>query len=425
MDQQLGSSTSADQHASARTRALVQQLPVDVVALIAYFATSDDGLYTHESADDLRRDATSFARVCRAWRAAGTAAVWREIHLKPDLAPTAMQRHVEAHRHLFVHVKSAVIVGDTRQGYGWRPGPDNMATTSCAVLAACPNLVRLEVRGEYEPPGPFLRALEASIDLTKLENVFLYFPNHDRPTQARDFGVPIVSPIVVFRFLRACKRLQYFFYWGWAEAVSDPVSMPLDRRIKVQTLRLNISSAARNPFDLEAHHHRMRFLMQFDLARLVKFRAHVHLGRDEWWVALRRMVNLEHLALVEEFGFEHGGIDELATYLVGCLHLRRFELYSTRESQVLPDAPSTATHAQLQRLLDSIPHSVTHLVLQLPFPVPMVGSFADVRLEGALRVMSVCHYDPIELSPTVSSSLYHHPDEDRFDVDLDDFPFYF
>ncbi|GAA5850022.1 hypothetical protein JCM9279_004886 [Rhodotorula babjevae] len=424
MSHQNSSSTPASQPPTTRTLAVAQRLPPPIIARVSHFASTDDGLYSHEMDEDLRRDARSFARVCRAWRAAGTAALWRKIYLEADPAPTAMQRHVEAHRHLFAHVKSAVIVGDTRRGYGCHPGPNNMATTSGEVLAACPNLARLKVEGKYEQPGPFLRALEASVNLTKLEAVEFDFPDHERPSTARDFSVPLVSPLVVFRFLRACKHLKSFFYYGWAEHITEPVSVPLDRRIKVQTLRLNITSAATDPQDLEAHTRRMRFLEQFDLGRLVRFRAHVHLGRDEWLVALRRMVNLECLALVEEFGFQHGGIDELTDYFPALVRLRRLEVFVLRSSQDLPESPSAATHPQLQRLLDSIPPSVAHLILQLPFPLPMIESFADVRLDDALRTMDVFCFNPIELAPKPVGRLYYHDDEDRFDDDFDDFPIY-
>jgi len=416
MSHQQSSSAPANPHPAARALALAQQLPPDVVTLIAHFASTDNDVLRYETDADLRRGATSFAQVCRAWRAAGTAAFWRQIVVSrfwPRLrAQLLLQSWVLA------YVRSVVLPFP----YGW----EESRVSDAAILAACPLLTRLEICGYYGAPGPLLRHLQEGFNLAKIDTVVVNWPLFDRAGGAGGGagrpGAPL-SPLVLFPFLRSCTNLQSFHYQGWAELVSSPSEALNERRIRLRSLRLDISNSATSPHESHAHRSRMRFLLNFDLSRLVKFRAMMHLGRAESWDAIGRMVNVEVLSLLDDFKLEQGGFEELIEHLPRLRRLRRFELFI--DNYEYPASPSSASHEQLQRLLDAIPPSVTHILLQVPIPESMAGDFFAQRVrDGQLRRMTVITFDPLELAPTLSSSAYKHPDDDWFPMDDDDVPYY-
>jgi len=214
----------------------------------------------------------------------------------------------------------------------------------------------------------------------------------------RSGGNRTVSPLLLFAFLRDCKNLAHFAYDGWSEHISEPLAAPLGRRMRLRSLRLDITNHADKPeSDLHALAVRSRFLSQFPLPHLVEYSGYTYCGDRAFHVALERMVNLEMLRLIEDFSLEHGGLGDLIERLPRLAKLKHLDLALTADVDA---RPSSASHADLQRLLDAIPESVELLKLYIPLPETMAEAFFERRMHGSLRDLRTFVFDPLEVNPT-------------------------
>mgnify|MGYP000725244601 CR=1 FL=1 len=123
---------------------LAQQLPQDVVLHIARSLCAGGPVDPHPTLEACQRDAKSFMRVCKAWRPAGIAALWREFEVKASTA-SALQKHLETHPELHKHVESLMVNIEFRMG----SGDKDLPVIVPALFASCPRLSRLEVIGRW------------------------------------------------------------------------------------------------------------------------------------------------------------------------------------------------------------------------------------------------------------------------------------
>ncbi|GAA5900564.1 hypothetical protein JCM8208_000536 [Rhodotorula glutinis] len=366
--------------------AVAQQLPQSVIALIAHHLTVDSSEHRHDTFADRREDARRFARVCRAWRAAGTAAAWREVEI--ERASARLVDHLEAHPELYKHIES--ISAPTTNV---RLSPPFGGAQ--VVIASCPRVSRLELRCDCQPGSAF-QALQDAVDLSKLVEVVTrtihtpWISWHRYATADR-----LVSTILLFAFLRACRNLRHFAYVGPQEHINETVDVPCGRRIKVQSLALDIQNPSPDSeTDRRSSSIRSRFLLQFDLGNLIAFKAHVNLRDNDNLAALDRMVNLETLRLVDDHGLDVVALHALGAHIVRLVKLHDVDLSAVPEAEC-PTSPAVLD--AVQRLLDALPASVEHLALSVPLPEP----FAEALLEGrdGLEHFHARIYDPLDVRP--------------------------
>ncbi|GAA5841889.1 hypothetical protein JCM9279_003144 [Rhodotorula babjevae] len=365
---------------------MAQRLPQDVIALITLHLTLDTSEHRHETFADRRDDARSFARVCRAWRATGTAAVWREVEVL-DHTSRPIIEHVKAHPELYKHVESVTI----EQLYVLQL-QDGAAAPS--LIASCPRLSRLEIRGRHSPGHQF-KALQDKVDLCKFEEVVLIWPSHYPSWMSAGAVDRAISPTLLFAFLRACTNLRRFIHDGDQAFINETVDAPRGRRIKLDTLALNL----KNPMpthesDRRSSTLRSRFLLQFDLAHLVSFEAYVNLRDGDILIALDRMVNLETLRLVDDHELDVAALDALGGRVGRLVKLRDVDVSDVPEVECPTSSPILEA---VKRLLDALPASVERLTLSVPLPEP----FAEALLEGrdGLEHFHARTYDPLEVRP--------------------------
>ncbi|GAA5841886.1 hypothetical protein JCM9279_003143 [Rhodotorula babjevae] len=374
---------------------VAQQLPQSIVTLVSRHLTLDTSEQRRETFKDRQKDARNFACVCRAWRAAGTAAVWREVEIVRSSAKQLVG-HLEAHPELYKHVESATVevCWSTLSRLDDSPGP------APVILASCRRLGRLDIRGDVEQPGPFFQMLQSRLDLTKLVEISIVWDDaHGDHFCHQGAADRVVSSILLFAFIRACKNLRRFSYDGMHDYINESATAPVGRRIKLDALTLDIKDTTSTgpDDDTRASIIRARFLVQFDLARLVEFNAHVNLWDEQVKLALGRMVNLEKLRLLDDYGVYAEALDELASPLECLNKLRELQLTSA-DDDLVPDCPTSPDGLEsVQVLLDALPASLERLRLSVPLPEPMAQRFFDGR--RTLERFSTSVYDPLEVSP--------------------------
>ncbi|TNY18225.1 hypothetical protein DMC30DRAFT_419025 [Rhodotorula diobovata] len=373
---------------------LAQQLPQDVVLHIARSLCAGGPVDPHPTLEACQRDAKSFMRVCKAWRPAGIAALWREFEVKASTA-SALQKHLETHPELHKHVESLMIDIE----YDMGSSENGLTAVVPAVVALFPRLSRLEIFGAWVQPGPLLKAPQRSADLSNLMQVVITWSAGSHSIYAsKDRRDRIVSPLILFTFLRDCKSLRHFAYNGWAEYVNLSTTAPIERRIRLDTLRIDVLSPRDVPVDQpHALAVRARFLEQFDLAHLVEFGAFVYLADTSLLAALDRMVNLGGLRLTDPLVLEHGHLEGVTSRLGRLTKLRELEIGLTVDDE--PAEPGRPSPANLQRLLDAVPSSVEILELYIPLPQQMADTWFESRVLGALKDMYTRVYDPLEVEP--------------------------
>jgi len=366
--------------------AVAQKLPPDVLALVAKHLTLDTSEHRHHTFEDRRRDARSFARVCKAWQAAGTAAAWREVELL-DYTSSPVIKHLEAHPKLYKHVESFSV--DLQHLLQWHDG-----VTSPTFITSCPRLSRLELHGRYQP-GPEFKVLQDKVDLCNLlEVVLIVYAPYTWYTRSGAVD-RVVSPALLFAFLRTCINVRRFTYDGDQACINEAVEAPRGRRIKVDWLTLDIKNSDTNSeTDRRSACLRSRFLLQFDLARLLIFKAHVSLRDDDILIALGRMVNLETLRLVNDHELDVAAIDALSVLLVRLVKLRDINVSAAPEAEC---PTSAAVLEAVKRLVDALPASVERLTLSVPLPEPFAEALLEER--DGLEHLLARVYDPLDVRP--------------------------
>ncbi|KPV74189.1 uncharacterized protein RHOBADRAFT_66549 [Rhodotorula graminis WP1] len=300
-------------------------------------------------------------------------------------------KHLETYPHLFKHVESMSV----SLSYLSIARADD---ESQDVVASCPRLSRLELRVDRQA-GSYLQALQDKTDLTKLVEVVIQTVDmswqswHHYATFDR-----LVSANLVFAFVRACPNVRRFAYIGHQEIVNETADVPRGRRIKLDELTLDIKDTK---LDSETGRRsssiRSRFLLQFDLGRLVTFKAHVNLRDGDNLAALDRMVNLETLRLVDDHGLDVAALDALGARLVRLVKLRDVDLSAAPEVEC-PTSP--AVLKAVERLFKALPATVERLSLSVPLPEPL----AEALLEGSpgLEHFLSHVYDPLDVRPEAS-----------------------
>ncbi|BGP41504.1 hypothetical protein JCM10449v2_005493 [Rhodotorula kratochvilovae] len=363
-----------------RGRSAAHRLPQDVLALIARFLTVDTGEDPHDSLEARQSDALSMARACKAWRAAGTAAYWREIEVKPKFA-YKLQDHLEAHKSLYGNIESVMVNVIT---VGLSFNANEARSTVPAILAACPHIWRLEVIGKWWSPGALFQGLQDKLDLSKLTAVVIAW-GRETNTWAGSPDTGVLSPLVLFSFVRKCKSLRDFAYEGWGDLITNPTPGPPDRRLKLHSLRLDI----KNPADDEAQ-------MSTPNMRMLPHQLQPR--------APDRMRNLTSLKLPADFALKTGGLDELSSRLPLLTRLQHFDL--TPIGTCEPHDEGAPTIAELRRMLYAIPPSLEDGDVRLAIPERVVDTFFDERLTSSIKSFRALVYDPLDLMPTLVLQRY-------------------
>ncbi|GAA5820966.1 hypothetical protein JCM3770_006151 [Rhodotorula araucariae] len=387
----------------ARAAPAPPRLPHDVLTRIARFLTVDTGEDPHDTLEDRQKDALSMARVCKAWRAAGTVARWREIEVELNTS-RALLKHVEAHRSLSQHVQSVMI---NLGVYTWGVYMGETRSTVPSILANCPRLCRLEfIGGRLAVPGPLFQALQDKVDLSRLTTVVVTWGRETHTwSGARDPSV--LSPLLLFTFLRKCTNLRSFAFDVWGDLIRNPAPGPPDRRFKLASLRLDIKNPADDEAQIYTLNMRMRFLANFNLAHLTQFTGAGLFTHKDWWIAFDQMRNLESLKLRADFALKTGGLDELSSRLPRLVSLARFDLRPVGPCG--PRDEGAPTVVELQRLLNALPRSLEEADVWLPIPESVVDRFLDAGMRTKFRRFQVFVYDPLDRAATSVLQRYSRP----------------